>query len=84
MRELPTASTGSNPSLPDVAPSPPPPDFGEKGFPHVALDDPECETLSIRGVGCSGIWEDSVYCLGSSRMALDVPVCDDPVCACKT
>ncbi|KAI5313049.1 hypothetical protein L3X38_042223 [Prunus dulcis] len=43
---------------------------------HVALDVPACETLSICGVGCSGIWEDSAYCLGSSHMALDVPVCE--------
>ncbi|BBG98894.1 hypothetical protein Prudu_008411 [Prunus dulcis] len=39
---------------------------------HSALDVPACETLSICGVGCSGIWKDSVYWLGSSPMALDV------------
>ncbi|KAI5332982.1 hypothetical protein L3X38_023111 [Prunus dulcis] len=88
MRESPTALTGSNLSFPDVAPLPPPPDSGETAcgkyrlllVSNVALDVPACEILSIRGFGCSGVWEDSVYCLGSSHMALDVPVCDDPVC----
>ena len=51
---------------------------------HVALDVPACETLSMHDIGCSGVWEDSVYCLASSHMALDVPVCDDIVCARRT
>ncbi|BBH06448.1 Glutamate receptor family protein [Prunus dulcis] len=37
-----------------------------------ALDVPACETLSICGVGCSGVWKDFIE-FRVITMALDVP-----------